>query len=89
MSGGSFDEEAALAAIQRARDLGITLFDTAQAYGFGASEQLLGAALRPELSRDRESVLIATKGGLRPPERDAYRGLPAPGRRGEPAPPRR
>ncbi|MEZ0285361.1 MAG: aldo/keto reductase, partial [Thermoleophilia bacterium] len=37
---GSFDEEAAIAAIRRARDLGITLFDTAQAYGFGASEQL-------------------------------------------------
>ena len=68
---GSFDEEAAIAAIRRARDLGITLFDTAQAYGFGASEQLLGTALRPELSRDRESVVIATKGGIRPPERDA------------------
>ena len=68
---GSFDEEAAIAAIRRARDLGITLFDTAQAYGFGASEQLLGRALRPELSRDRESVVIATKGGIRPPERDA------------------
>jgi aryl-alcohol dehydrogenase-like predicted oxidoreductase len=68
---GSFDEREAIAAIRRARDLGITLFDTAQAYGFGASERLLGRALRPELDGDRESVVIATKGGIRPPERDA------------------
>jgi aryl-alcohol dehydrogenase-like predicted oxidoreductase len=68
---GVFDEREAVAAIRRARELGITLFDTAQAYGFGASERLLGEALRPELTRDRDSVVIATKGGIRPPERDA------------------
>jgi aryl-alcohol dehydrogenase-like predicted oxidoreductase len=68
---GSFDEAAAIAAIRRARELGVTLFDTAQAYGFGTSEGLLGKALRPELDGDRESVVIATKGGIRPPERDA------------------
>ena len=67
---GSFDEAAAIDAIRGARDLGITLFDTAQAYGFGASEELLGRALRPELTSDREGVVIATKGGIRPPERD-------------------
>ena len=60
---GRFDEAAAIDAIRGARDLGITLFDTAQAYGFGASEQLLGRALRPELTGDRDSVVIATKGG--------------------------
>jgi aryl-alcohol dehydrogenase-like predicted oxidoreductase len=68
---GAFDEREAVAAIRRARELGITLFDTAQAYGFGASERLLGTALRAELDRDRDSVVIATKGGIRPPERDA------------------
>ncbi len=68
---GSFDEAEAIAAIRRARELGITLFDTAQAYGFGASERLLGEALRPDLRGDREGVVIATKGGIRPPERDA------------------
>jgi aryl-alcohol dehydrogenase-like predicted oxidoreductase len=68
---GSFDERAAIDAIRRARELGITLFDTAQAYGFGMSEQLLGRALRPELTGDREGVVIATKGGIRPPARDA------------------
>jgi aryl-alcohol dehydrogenase-like predicted oxidoreductase len=67
---GSFDEGAAIDAIRRARELGITLFDTAQAYGFGASERLLGRALRPELTGDRDGVVIATKGGIRPPARD-------------------
>ena len=62
---GSFDEAAAIATIRRALDLGINFFDTAQGYGFGASERILGKALRPELLRDRESVVIATKGGLR------------------------
>jgi aryl-alcohol dehydrogenase-like predicted oxidoreductase len=37
---GRFDEREAVAAIRQARELGINLFDTAQAYGFGASEQL-------------------------------------------------
>jgi aryl-alcohol dehydrogenase-like predicted oxidoreductase len=68
---GAVDEDAAIAAIRRARDLGITLFDTAQAYGFGASERMLGKALRPEITGDRDCVVIATKGGIRPPERDA------------------
>jgi len=63
---GSFDEDAAVSAIRHARELGIDLFDTAQAYGFGAAERLLGTALRDELDRDRESVVIATKGGVRP-----------------------
>src|SRR6476469_101877 len=63
---GSFDEDAAVAAIRHARELGITFFDTAQGYGFGASERLLGKALRPELTRDRDGVVIATKGGILP-----------------------
>src|ERR1700759_5359936 len=62
---GSFDEEAAVAAIRRARELGVNFFDTAQAYGFGSSESILGRALRTELTRERDQVVIATKGGLR------------------------
>jgi len=42
---GATDEEAAVAAIQRAADSGINFFDTAQAYGFGASETVLAKAL--------------------------------------------
>jgi aryl-alcohol dehydrogenase-like predicted oxidoreductase len=62
---GDFDERAAIAAIRRARDLGINLFDTAQGYGFGAAEQLLGRALRHELDHRRDDIVIATTGGLR------------------------
>ena len=62
---GHFDEDAAVTAIRRARELGVNFFDTAQAYGFGASEQILGRALRGELTRERDELVIATKGGLR------------------------
>jgi aryl-alcohol dehydrogenase-like predicted oxidoreductase len=62
---GRVDRGAAIAATREALDLGITLFDTAHAYGFGAAEQLLGEALRPEIRSARESIVIATKGGLR------------------------
>jgi aryl-alcohol dehydrogenase-like predicted oxidoreductase len=62
---GSFDEKAAIAAIRRAREIGINFFDTAQGYGFGASERLLGAALADDLRSNREQVVVATKGGLR------------------------
>ena len=62
---GRFDEAVAVSAIRRARELGVNFFDTAQAYGFGASERLLGTALRGELTRNRDELVIATKGGLR------------------------
>src|SRR5947209_1492620 len=62
---GRFDENAAITAIRRAHELGVNFFDTAQAYGFGVSERLLGKALRDELTRNRDQVVIATKGGLR------------------------
>jgi aryl-alcohol dehydrogenase-like predicted oxidoreductase len=62
---GAFDERDAMASIRHARELGINFFDTAQAYGFGASERMLGSALRDDLDHRREDVVIATKGGLR------------------------
>ena len=60
---GATDEEAAVEAIRRAADHGINFFDTAQAYGFGASESVLAKALK---GRPRGRFVIATKGGLRP-----------------------
>ena len=63
---GSFDEDTAIAAIHHARELGVNFFDTAQAYGFGKSEAMLGKALRDELKRDRDDLVIATKGGIKP-----------------------
>jgi aryl-alcohol dehydrogenase-like predicted oxidoreductase len=59
---GAIDEDDAIATVARARELGIDFFDTAQAYGFGASEDLLARALT---GVPREEVAIATKGGLR------------------------
>jgi aryl-alcohol dehydrogenase-like predicted oxidoreductase len=62
---GRFDEDAAITGIRRARELGVNFFDTAQAYGFGQSEQILGKALRDELRSERDELVIATKSGLR------------------------
>src|SRR4051794_13918122 len=62
---GEIDTEQAKAAARRALELGINFFDTAQAYGWGRSERLLGEALAPEFRSRREDVVIATKGGLR------------------------
>jgi aryl-alcohol dehydrogenase-like predicted oxidoreductase len=59
---GATDEEAAISAIRYACDRGINFFDTAQGYGFGASEQLLAKAIKGYARKD---VVIATKGGLR------------------------
>ena len=56
------DEEAALSTIRQVADMGVTIFDTAQAYGFGTAERALGRALRGGY---RDRVILATKGGLR------------------------
>src|SRR5262245_56844856 len=45
--------------VQEAIDRGLSGFDTAAAYGAGASERVLGDALR----RRRDEVVVATKGG--------------------------
>jgi aryl-alcohol dehydrogenase-like predicted oxidoreductase len=57
--------DAGKATVQKALELGITFFDTAQAYGFGQAERLLGEALKPYLKGLREDLVLATKGGLR------------------------
>jgi aryl-alcohol dehydrogenase-like predicted oxidoreductase len=62
---GDVEVEASKQAIRKALDLGITFFDTAQAYGFGAAEDVLGEALKPEIRSGREKIILATKGGLR------------------------
>lgn len=59
------DEKQAKAAVRRARELGVTFFDTAQAYGFGRSEELLAEALGDDLEERRDEIVLATKGGLR------------------------
>ena len=59
---GGTDEAAAIAVIHEAVDRGVTLIDTAPAYGFGRSEEIVGKALA-EGGR-RQHVVIATKVGL-------------------------
>jgi hypothetical protein len=59
---GSTDVDGAAKAIRTAADNGVTFFDTAQAYGFGASEALLTKGLH---GLRREDLVLATKGGLR------------------------
>jgi len=58
---GNVRDEESLSALHRALDLGVNLFDTADVYGDGRSEQLLGR-LRRERS---ESFYVATKVGRR------------------------
>ncbi len=65
---GQVDQElwdAGKGTVRKALELGINLFDTAQAYGFGLAERLLGEALQPELRNLRDTIVLATKGGLR------------------------
>jgi len=52
------DEAENIAMLQRAVDLGINFIDTADVYGFGRSEELIGQALKERIN----DVLIATKG---------------------------
>ena len=62
MSGsyGTAEEDASRATLERALDVGITLFDTADSYGVGHNETLLG----PFVRRHRDRVVLATKFGM-------------------------
>jgi aryl-alcohol dehydrogenase-like predicted oxidoreductase len=55
--GQPYAEQGARAIVRRALELGVTLFDTAEIYGFGRSERILGEALGADL----DSVFLATK----------------------------
>jgi aryl-alcohol dehydrogenase-like predicted oxidoreductase len=56
---GPFDDAESTATLHRALDLGVTLFDTADAYGPHTNERLVGQALRGR----RDEVVLATKFG--------------------------
>jgi aryl-alcohol dehydrogenase-like predicted oxidoreductase len=57
---GPGDEQEGIAAIQRAYDLGVTFFDTAELYGWGENEKLVGRAVRGF----RDNIVIASKFGF-------------------------
>src|SRR3954469_2084547 len=57
---GPADDEESIKTIHRAIGLGVTLLDTADMYGVGANEQLVGTAIADR----RDAVVIATKFGV-------------------------
>ncbi|HRD27092.1 MAG TPA: aldo/keto reductase family protein [Caulobacter sp.] len=68
--GVGVERDNAIACVNRAFDLGITFLDTANVYGRGAAETVLGEALA---GRPRDSYILATK--LMGPMSDTDRGL--------------
>jgi aryl-alcohol dehydrogenase-like predicted oxidoreductase len=74
---GAVSDEAALAALHAAADAGVTFVDTADVYGDGRSERLVGRVLR---ERDGDAPFVATKMGRRVEQRsenytpEAFRG---------------
>src|SRR6266436_5804719 len=66
---GDRDDAESAATILRALDLGITLLDTADTYGIGDNEELIGKTIRGR----RDQVFIATKfGNVRTKENPTY-----------------
>jgi aryl-alcohol dehydrogenase-like predicted oxidoreductase len=61
---GETDDERSLAALHAAVDAGVTFFDTADVYGDGRSERLVGRLLRERA----EPLVVATKFGRRAPQ---------------------
>jgi len=69
---GDRDEDESIATLNRALELGITFFDTADAYGPHKNEELVGRVLKAH----REQVVLATKFGiLRDAEQPGFRGI--------------
>jgi aryl-alcohol dehydrogenase-like predicted oxidoreductase len=69
---GTADIEESLATLDRALELGVTLFDTADVYGTGHNEELIGPFVRAH----RDELVIATKFGIvRKADDPLYRGI--------------
>ena len=68
---GAVDETESIATIHRALDLGVTLLDTADMYGKGANEQLIGKAIKDR----RDRVVLATKFGIVRSDDSGFRGI--------------
>ncbi|HET9652112.1 MAG TPA: aldo/keto reductase, partial [Usitatibacter sp.] len=68
---GGRDEAESVATIHRALDLGVTFLDTADMYGVGRNEELVGRAIRGR----RQGVVVATKFGNVRGEDGSFRGV--------------
>lgn len=68
---GTSDEAESIATIHRALDLGVNFLDTADMYGIGANEQLVGKAIKDR----RDRVVLATKFGVVRSDDKGFRGV--------------
>ena len=68
---GTGDEAESIDTIHRALDLGVTLIDTADMYGSGENEQLIGKAIKDK----RDRVVLATKFGILRSQDKGFRGV--------------
>lgn len=68
---GPVDEAESIATLHRAIELGCTFLDTAEVYGFGANEELLGRALKGR----RDEVVLATKFGFDVKDGEPFNGV--------------
>ena len=75
------DRERALAPLRAARDAGVTLFDTAAAYGHGERDRHHNEALLAEALPDRSELTVVTKAGMARRGRGASAGWLPDGRR--------
>src|SRR5438128_3104884 len=72
---GEPDDQESIATIHRAIELGVTFFDTAEAYGPYRNEELFARALKQLGNDARDRLVIATKFGFTFDERGAIAGL--------------
>src|ERR671937_1789283 len=68
---GAGDEDESIRTIHRALELGVTLLDTADMYGVGANERLVGKAIADR----RERAVVATKFGNVRGEDGSFKGI--------------
>ncbi|MFC1476999.1 aldo/keto reductase [candidate division KSB1 bacterium] len=68
---GERDDKESTAAIRLAVDLGVNFFDTADVYGVGHNEELVGRALK----ENRQNVFLATKFGLLRKRNGGWKGV--------------
>ncbi|MFE2188295.1 aldo/keto reductase [Streptomyces sp. NPDC059455] len=66
--GPTHDEAEARATLERALELGVTLFDTADVYGFGRNEEFIS----PFVRANRDRITLATKFAIERDESDPY-----------------